>query len=217
MLTAQTPASTCLTCQQHGGRISRNDGRSGFWDRSNTRRPKQPRDLGCGNPVVRSLPMHEGIAPKTTVGNVLKQFRNWVRPVGLVARPGDEPFTLIVVNIPYGHTWKYRSQRSIEANASPRCVSPPFPTSVPCTEIRRNTWHKWHNFCTRNRVRNAGSAFHSTKVLIPKHPHADAHAPDEGVQSAVSRNLTAISADSDGEGVRCAGQRAEIGERSRSR
>ena len=46
--------------------------------------------------------------------------------------------------------------------------SHPFATSVPCTEIRRNTWHKWHNFCTLNRVRNAGSAFHSTRVLIPK-------------------------------------------------
>ena len=46
--------------------------------------------------------------------------------------------------------------------------SPPFPTSVPCTEIRRNTWHKWHNFCTLNLVRNAGSAFHSTRAMIPK-------------------------------------------------
>ncbi len=44
----------------------------------------------------------------------------------------------------------------------------PFATSVPCTEIRRNTWHKWHDFCTLNRVRNAGSAFHSTRVMIPK-------------------------------------------------
>ena len=100
--------------------------------------------------------MHEGIAPKTTVGYVLKQFRKGVRTIGLVARSGDEPFTLIVVDIPYGHTWKYRSQRSIKAHASPRCVSHPFATSVPCTEIRRNTWHKQHNLCTLNRVRNAG-------------------------------------------------------------
>ena len=112
--------------------------------------------------------MHEGIAPKTTVGYVLKQFCKGVRSIGLVARPRDEPFTLLVVDIPCGHTWKHRSQRSIEAHAAPRCVSPPFATSVPCTEIRRNTWHKWHNFCSLNRVRSAGSAFHSTRAMIPK-------------------------------------------------
>jgi hypothetical protein len=112
--------------------------------------------------------MHERIAPKTTVGNVLKQFRKCIWPIGLVARSGDEPFTLIVVTIPCGHMWKYRSQRLIEAHASAGCVSYPFATSVPCKETRRSTWRKRYNFCAPNRVRDAESAFHSTGAISPK-------------------------------------------------